>query len=165
LDLEYSRSPTHKITASRARAARLVPDIAFLPPKPPAEGCRPSVIYTSYLYRELSANSPTTTASSTIHLHLDCILPTHTHTDRGSSPSHPSGLSRHAPPTMPSILLTVFILQLVIHIVNTLGASTINNLVLLIPPSPPFPGKANPFSYGPSTHPSRPRKPQPSNAS
>jgi hypothetical protein len=30
---------------------------------------------------------------------------------------------------MPSILLTVFILQLIIHIVNTIGASTINNLV------------------------------------
>jgi hypothetical protein len=35
---------------------------------------------------------------------------------------------------MPSILLTVFILQLVIHIINTIGVSTINNLVT--PPKP-----------------------------
>lgn len=30
---------------------------------------------------------------------------------------------------MPSILLVVFLLQLVIHLVNTVGVSTINNLV------------------------------------
>jgi hypothetical protein len=30
---------------------------------------------------------------------------------------------------MPSLLITVFVIQLVIHIINTIGASTINDLV------------------------------------
>lgn len=37
--------------------------------------------------------------------------------------------------TMPSLLITVFVIQLLIHVVNTVGASTINDLVTL----PPFP--------------------------
>ena len=32
---------------------------------------------------------------------------------------------------MPSLLLVVFVLQLVIHLINTVGAGAINNLVCL----------------------------------
>lgn len=44
---------------------------------------------------------------------------------------------------MPSLLLVIFVLQLLIHFVNTVGASTIENLVIPSPalphPPPPLP--------------------------
>jgi hypothetical protein len=36
---------------------------------------------------------------------------------------------------MPSLLVSVFVIQLVIYIINTIGASTINDLVFLPLPS------------------------------
>lgn len=37
---------------------------------------------------------------------------------------------------MPSLLLVMFILQTVLHIINTVGANTINELVSRAPPTP-----------------------------
>lgn len=39
---------------------------------------------------------------------------------------------------MPTLILTIFLLQLIIHLVNTIGASSINELVRFPSLSPPL---------------------------
>jgi hypothetical protein len=43
---------------------------------------------------------------------------------------------------MPSLLLVVFILQLLLHIINTVGANTLNELVRIPCPPPAIPSPA-----------------------
>lgn len=70
---------------------------------------------------------------------------------------------------MPSILVIVFILQLAIHLVNTVGAQAINDLVIPPPPKLPSHSASSTYtnkdflitSYGRSTARSLPPTPQP----
>ena len=48
---------------------------------------------------------------------------------------------------MPSLLITVFIIQLVIHLINTVGAKTINEIVRPYPPTYPHVPSPHPLTH------------------